>query len=73
MILSVLFFLLIIKGVIQMTDNRVVSILMERDGMTEQEATDLIDECREQMLETGSDEPMMELLGLEPDYIMDIL
>lgn len=56
-----------------MTDNRVVSILMERDGMTEQEATDLIDECREQMLETGSDEPMMELLGLEPDYIMDIL
>lgn len=56
-----------------MTDNRVVCILMERDGMTEQEATDLIDECREQMLKTGSDEPMMTMLELEPDYIMDIL
>lgn len=53
--------------------NRVVSILMERDGMTEQEATDLIDECREAMLESGSDAPMQEILGLEPDYIMDIL
>ena len=56
-----------------MAENRVLSILMERDGITEQEATDLIDECREQMLETGSDAPVMELLGLEPDYIMDIL
>lgn len=56
-----------------MTDNRVVSILIERDGMTEQEAKDLIDECREAMLEKGSDEPMQEMLGLEPDYIMDIL
>ena len=56
-----------------MQGNRVVSILMERDGMTEQDALNLIDECLEQMLETGSDEAMMEVLGLEPDYIMDIL
>jgi hypothetical protein len=25
------------------------------------------------MLETGSDEAIMDILGLEPDYIMDIL
>lgn len=37
---------------------------MERDGMTEQQATNLIDECREAMLERGSDAPMEEILGL---------
>ena len=56
-----------------MSDNRIVTILMERDGMTEQEAIDLIDECREQMIESESDESMMTLLGLEADYIMNIL
>lgn len=56
-----------------MAKNRVVSILIERDGMTEQEAKQLIDECRDKMLEEGSDTPMMEMLGLEPDHIMDIL
>ena len=53
--------------------NRVVKILMDRDGLTEKEAEELIEETREEMLETGSDEAIMDILGLEPDYIMDIL
>lgn len=54
-------------------NNRVVAILKERDGMTEQEAISLIEECRDQCLEEGSDQPLMDLLGLEPDYLIDIL
>lgn len=53
--------------------NKVVKILMKRDGITREEAEELIEEAREEMLETGSDEAMMDILDLEPDYIMDIL
>lgn len=60
--------------------NKVVKILMERDDMTEQEAKDLINECREDMqnaIESGDYEYaeacMSDYLGLEPDYIFDIL
>ena len=56
--------------------NPVVKILMERDGMTEQEATDLVKETKEELMNSqcydGAD-IIMENLGLEPDYIMDIL
>ena len=56
--------------------NSVVKILMERDGMTEQEATDLVKETKEELMNSrcydGAD-IIMENLSLEPDYIMDIL
>ena len=56
--------------------NPVVKILMERDRMTEQEATDLVRETKEELMNNqcydGVD-IIMENLGLEPDYIMDIL
>lgn len=56
--------------------NPVVKILMERDGMTEREATDLIRKTKEELMNSqcydGAD-IIMENLGLEPDYIMDIL
>ena len=56
--------------------NPVVKILMERDGMEEQEATDLVRETKEELMNSrcydGAD-IIMENLGLEPDYIMDIL
>lgn len=56
--------------------NPVVKILMKRDGMTEQEATDLVKETKEELMNSrcsdGAD-IIMENLGLEPDYIMDIL
>ena len=56
--------------------NPVVKILMERDEMTEQEATDLIRKTKEELMNSqccdGAD-IIMENLGLAPDYIMDIL
>lgn len=56
--------------------NPVVKILMERDGMTEQEAVDITRETKEELLSKDgcyADEIILENLGLEPDYIMDIL
>lgn len=56
--------------------NPVVKILMERDGMTEREATDLVRKTKEELLCNDgcyADEIILENLGLEPDYIMDIL
>lgn len=56
--------------------NPVVKILMERDDITEQEATDLVRETKEELMNSpcgdGAD-IIMDNLGLEPDYIMDIL
>ena len=60
--------------------NRVIKILMERDHMTEQEAKELVRQAREDMLTcaeegdySGAEDIMYSLLGLEMDYIMDIL
>lgn len=50
----------------------VVRILMKRDGLTRQEAEDLVDECREALLE-GDAEAIQYYLGLEDDYIFDVL
>lgn len=47
-------------------------ILMERDGLTEEEAKDAIAEAREE-LESGNYQAMQEILGLEDDYIFDVL
>lgn len=56
--------------------NLVVKILMERDNITEQEAIDLVRETKEELMNNpcsdGAD-IIMDNLGLEPDYIMDIL
>ena len=58
--------------------NEVVRILMERDGMTKQEATDLLHEVQDMMQEceyepVECEEIVASELGLELDYIMDIL
>lgn len=47
-------------------------ILMERDGFTSDEADDAIAECRE-ALENGDYSAMQDYLGLEDDYIFDVL
>ena len=52
--------------------NGVVKILMERDGYTEREAKELIRETREALL-NGDDEAIQDYLGLEDDYIFDII
>jgi hypothetical protein len=54
----------------------VIKILMERDGISRSEAKELMDETRELLLSSDpweADEIMADQLGLEPDYIMDIL
>lgn len=58
--------------------NKVVQILMERDDMTKEEATELLHEVQDMMQECNYDpEECVEItaseLGLEPDYITDIL
>lgn len=60
--------------------DRVVNILMRRDGYTKEEAIAIVDDCREEMQEAIAHgdydlaEEIIECdLGLEPDYIMDIL
>lgn len=51
---------------------------MKRDGITENEADDLIADAKEEMyyrLEHGEDvyDICQEYLGLEPDYLMELL
>ena len=58
--------------------NSIKKILMERDGMSEKEADDLISDARADMNErlgNGEmpDDICEEWFGLEPDYIMDLM
>lgn len=55
-----------------MSQATLVDILKKRDGLTMSEALDLIEECREE-LENGNNEAIQEYLGLEDDYIFDVL
>lgn len=47
-------------------------ILMERDGLTEAEAKALMNECAEELM-NGNNNAIMEILGLENDYIFDLI
>lgn len=57
--------------------NKVVKILMERDGMSKDEAIELVEETRDEILACGGGDEAWDIiednLGLEPDYIFDIL
>ena len=52
-----------------MTDT--MRILMERDGLTEEEAREQMNEAREAIMD-GDFEAMADYLGLEDDYIFDL-
>lgn len=52
--------------------NETKKILMERDGLTSEETDELMDECREALLD-GDFEAMADYLGLEDDYIFDLI
>lgn len=56
--------------------DKVINILMKRDGLTREEAVELIEETQDEMLacEDSSEafDVFQDMLGLEPDYIMDI-
>jgi len=58
--------------------NTILEVLMERDGMTEVEAKDLIEAAKEDMDERLAEGEMpyeicYEWFGLEPDYIMELM
>lgn len=52
----------------------IIKILMDRDGITYDEAKQLVIECRDAMLEANNNPNSdIDYLGLESDYIFDIL
>lgn len=60
--------------------NEIIKILMERDGMTEKEAKEAYEETKEHIfeaIESGdfyeAEDIMLDDLGLEMDYIFDML
>ena len=58
--------------------NRIVEILCRRDGVTAEEAEELVQEAREEMEACGYDpseceDIIADVLGLELDYIFDLL
>ena len=56
------------------TTNRLVSILMRRDGMERDDAEDLLQDARA-AVEDGEDpeEILADWFDLEPDYVFDLL
>ena len=54
--------------------NKIIEILMERDELSKKEATDLFRELRDRLIFDGEDpEVLLHEIGLEPDYIMDLI
>ena len=56
----------------------IVTILMDRDGMSKQEALDILADCRAAFEEAEFDnfrceELFEDFIGLEPDYMIDFL
>lgn len=65
-----------------MTRLSLKEVLMQRDGLEEYEADEMIEEAREDLknliyIQNGTleeaEELIMDLFGLEPDYLDDIL
>lgn len=59
---------------------RIVGILMKRDGMTKNEANSYYDSVRSELLDAldgtsclDPEEVLMDEIGLEPDYLFDFL
>ena len=54
--------------------SELIQVLMQRDNLTEKEARDLCQECADLACELGdAEEAMLEVLGVEPDYIIDLM
>lgn len=56
---------------------RIINILMQRDGLPREGSISLIEQTKDMILETediwNADAVLMEQLGLEPDYMVDLL
>jgi hypothetical protein len=53
--------------------NELKQILIERDEMTSDEADEFISEMKNRVFEGENPEELLYEIGLEPDYIFDIL
>lgn len=55
--------------------NRVIDILMKRDGIEYEDARNLVKETKDEIISNPIDanEIIKDYLGLEPDYLEDIL
>jgi len=53
--------------------NDLEKVLTERDGLTQEEADEQIAEMRKRMLEGENPEELLWEVGLESDYIFDLL
>lgn len=53
--------------------NNLREVLMKRDSMTPEEADELILEMRDAVMEGEDPEELLHGIGLEPDYIFDII
>ena len=58
----------------------IIEILMQRDGMTYDDAKEIFDDLREQALQyvedgdlLGLEDLLMDEVGLEPDYLFEII
>lgn len=58
-----------------MNREEIINILINRDGLTREEAQELCEETIELMMEDplNAEDIMMDQLGLEPDYIIDLI
>ena len=58
-------------------NRELIEILMKRDGISEEHARSLIEETRDEIMSLDdpceADEVIMNMLGLEPDYLEDVL
>jgi hypothetical protein len=50
-----------------------IKIFMNRDEMSETEATDLVNEMRSRVFDGEDPEEVLYEEGLEPDYIFDLI
>jgi len=57
-----------------MNRNKIVEVLMRRDGLSEEEALEILADGR-RSVEQGEDpeEVLYQEFGLEPDYIFDLI
>ena len=61
----------IFKGLVMYS---IKSVLMRRDGLTPDEADDMIEEARQLVAEGENPERVLRVeFGLEPDYVFDLL
>lgn len=49
------------------------SILVRRDGLDKHEASDLIQEMKERVMDGEDPEEVLHEIGLEPDYIWELI